>query len=230
MNSYQISRDGQMLGEFVESQIHEGLQTGYFQPTDWCWSQGMAEWQGLGTLFQQPQARALPQPSMTPAAAAVNPYAAPRANVVRKTNVTPLQRRLEQASLGARFGANLIDNLSMVACAIPFGLLSESKNFEQADNTWLIAGAGLFLVLLVVNCIFIVTNGQTLGKKLVGIRTATMDGGKAGFARIFFLRFFVAQCLLGMIPLWGLIDILFIFGSEQRCLHDKIAGTQVIDA
>ena len=28
----------------------------------------------------------------------------------------------------------------------------------------------------------------------------------------------------------GLIDALFIFGSEKRCLHDYIAGTIVVDA
>lgn len=228
MKSYQISREGQMLGEFVESQIHEGLQTGYFQPTDWCWTPGMAEWQGLDTLFQRPQASALPQPSITQAA--VNPYAAPRANVVRKTNVTPVQQRLQQASLGARFGANLIDNRSIVASFIPFAFLSDSKDLEKADTTWLATGAGLFLIVMVVNCMFLASNGQTLGKKLVGIRTVTMDGEKAGFARMFFLRFLVAQGLLEMIPLWGLIDVLCIFGSEQRCLHDKIAGTQVLDA
>lgn len=216
-----------MLGEFVESQIHEGLQTGYFLPTDWCWTEGMAEWQGLGSLFQRPQA--VPQPSMTPAATAVNPYAAPRANVVRKANVSPLKIRQQQASLGARFGANLLDALSVAACAIPFAFVSDSRNLEQSDHTWLLAGAGLILALLVANCIFIATNGQTLGKKIVGIRTTTMDGEKAGFARIFFLRYLVAQALLGIIPLWGLIDVLFIFGSEQRCLHDKIAGTQVLD-
>jgi uncharacterized RDD family membrane protein YckC len=226
MKSYQIAREGQALGEFVEAQIQEGLQTGYFLPTDWCWSEGMAEWQGLGGLFQQP--RSLPAPNMV-MEAAVNPYAAPRSNVVRPSN-TP-KRLLQRASLGARFGANLLDNLTMVACVVPFAFLSDSNDLEQNDMTYLAGGLGLLLLLVIVNCIFLITNGQTIGKKMVGIRTARMDDGeKAGFFQIVFLRFLIAQGLLGMIPLWGLIDILFIFGSEQRCLHDKIAGTQVLDA
>ena len=29
--------------------------------------------------------------------------------------------------------------------------------------------------------------------------------------------------------LFVLVDILFIFGKERRCVHDYIAGTKVID-
>jgi len=35
--------------------------------------------------------------------------------------------------------------------------------------------------------------------------------------------------LIGLVvPFYGLVDILFIFGSERRCLHDLIAGTVVV--
>jgi hypothetical protein len=33
-----------------------------------------------------------------------------------------------------------------------------------------------------------------------------------------------------MIPLFGIIDALFIFGDARQCLHDKIADTIVIKA
>jgi hypothetical protein len=46
---------------------------------------------------------------------------------------------------------------------------------------------------------------------------------------VFWLRNFV-NGLLGMIPLYGLIEILFIFGESQQCLHDKIADTIVVKA
>jgi uncharacterized RDD family membrane protein YckC len=240
MKSYQISREGQVLGEFVESQIQEGLQSGYFRPSDWCWSDGMTEWQGVGAVFRQPQ----PQPSFVPHSlppppesevrsfepAVLNPYAAPKANVMR-TMSPAVRQRIEPASLGARFGANFIDNLILVLCFLPTGLLGVSEEVGNPADTWMLVGLGVFAVVLVLNCAFIASNGQTIGKRMVGIRTVRMDDGeKAGFLRIVFLRFLVGQGLLGMIPLWNLIDILFIFGDERRCLHDKIAGTQVIDA
>lgn len=238
MKSYQISREGQVLGEFVEAQIQEGLQTGYFRPSDWCWSDGMAEWQGVGAVFPRPQPMSLPfQPLAEPDARPVdtspvdlNPYAAPKANGVRRIG-SPAKKLIEPASLGSRFVAAFIDSLSLVVWTIPVWFVGPS---DQAGSVhvMLFVMAGLFLMMLVLNVIYLVSNGQTIGKKMAGIRIVRMDGGdeKASFFRIVFLRSFVAQGLLGIIPLWNLIDILFIFGEERRCLHDKIADTQVINA
>jgi hypothetical protein len=36
--------------------------------------------------------------------------------------------------------------------------------------------------------------------------------------------------LLGIIPLYGIIDLLFIFGQRRQCIHDLIADTIVIKA
>ena len=33
--------------------------------------------------------------------------------------------------------------------------------------------------------------------------------------------------MLSVIPLYGFIDALFIFGESRQCLHDKIADTIV---
>jgi uncharacterized RDD family membrane protein YckC len=36
--------------------------------------------------------------------------------------------------------------------------------------------------------------------------------------------------LIGIIPLYTIIDLLFIFGEQRQCLHDKIADTIVVKA
>ena len=75
--------------------------------------------------------------------------------------------------------------------------------------------------------------GQTFCKKMLGIKIVRNDGSRAGLGRIFWLRMFVPG-LVGAIPLvgglFGLIDPLFIFGEEKRCLHDLIADTIVVTA
>jgi hypothetical protein len=43
------------------------------------------------------------------------------------------------------------------------------------------------------------------------------------------LRNFV-NALLGVIPLYGLVDPLFIFGVRRQCVHHLIADTMVIRA
>jgi uncharacterized RDD family membrane protein YckC len=34
--------------------------------------------------------------------------------------------------------------------------------------------------------------------------------------------------LIGIIPFYGLVDVLFIFREDKRCIHDLIAGTHVV--
>ncbi len=90
-----------------------------------------------------------------------------------------------------------------------------------------------FLVLLNVNLYFLIKNGQTIGKKMVGSRmVSAATGNKVSFLRIIFLRY--APFGLAFIPnlgkLLNLLDCLFVFREDRRCIHDLIAGTVVVDA
>jgi uncharacterized RDD family membrane protein YckC len=102
-------------------------------------------------------------------------------------------------------------------------------------NGQAIAGAGLWLALLGfvawvwLTILFVSRNGQSIGKKLLGIKVVRSDGSKASLGRIFWLRN-VVNTLLGLIPMYGLVDALLIFGEARQCVHDKIADTIVIKA
>ena len=76
-------------------------------------------------------------------------------------------------------------------------------------------------------------HGQTLGKKILGIKIVRSDGSRAGLRRIVLLRYLVPG-IIGAIPyvgfIFSLIDPLFIFGDEKRCVHDLMADTIVVDA
>jgi uncharacterized RDD family membrane protein YckC len=94
-------------------------------------------------------------------------------------------------------------------------------------NVWLpLLGLAAWLFLTVM---FVSRNGQSIGKKLTGIKVVRADGSKASLGRIVLLRNLL-NLLLNMIPLYGLVDALMIFGDRQQCAHDKIADTIVIRA
>jgi uncharacterized RDD family membrane protein YckC len=87
------------------------------------------------------------------------------------------------------------------------------------------------LIVMVVNLVLLQRNGQTIGKKMLGIRIVRSDGSRATLGRIFWLRGFV-NGLFYYIPfvgrLYALVDSLAIFGSARRCVHDYVADTIVV--
>ena len=68
-----------------------------------------------------------------------------------------------------------------------------------------------------------------MAKRMLEIRVVRSDGSQASLGRIFWLRN-VVNCLLGIIPLYSIIDLLFIFGERRQCIHDLIADTIVVKA
>jgi uncharacterized RDD family membrane protein YckC len=102
-----------------------------------------------------------------------------------------------------------------------------------AFNTFL--GVISLLVLLsipVVQVVMLSSSGQTIGKRALGIRIVKVDTGQnGGFVPNVLLRAWLIY-LLSVIPILGtilgLVDVLFIFREDKRCIHDLIAGTHVI--
>ena len=83
-----------------------------------------------------------------------------------------------------------------------------------------------FFLLFVYWFIFWTVTGQTVGKRMMGVRVARIDGGRMKASNT--LRRIIMY-FLGMIPFflgffWILID------DERRGWHDKFAGTCVIYA
>ena len=85
------------------------------------------------------------------------------------------------------------------------------------------------LIVFIFQMVLLTKDGQTLGKKALKIRIVKRDTGvNGGFVPNVLLRLIV-NGLIGFIPFCGLVDILFIFRSDRRCIHDMIAGTQVVN-
>ena len=86
-----------------------------------------------------------------------------------------------------------------------------------------------FVAWLWLTITYMHRNGQSIAKKFLAIKVIRADGTPASLSRLVWLRN-VVNGLISIIPLYGLIDVLFIFGESRQCLHDKIAGTIVVKA
>ena len=95
---------------------------------------------------------------------------------------------------------------------------------------WTAAGLVLYVAL---NGYLLAKEGQTLGKQLVGTRIVDLAGEVPSFGKLIFLRytlFFLLPLIPILGPMIGLLDGLWIFGREKRCVHDVLAGTRVVTA
>ena len=87
-----------------------------------------------------------------------------------------------------------------------------------------------WLVYFICQAVLLSLYGQSIGKKLLGIKivqNSTLQNG--GFINNVLLRVGLNSLLIA-IPFYALIDILCIFRQDHRCLHDLIAGTVVVEA
>ena len=164
-----------------------------------------------------------------------NPYAPPQAMVqdIPVGLVTPAER-------GMRLAASILDAIvagGMIYAPFFLGAIAAgvSLDGDVNEDTLLAVGGVPALIGLVVWCWltirFVLRNGQSIGKRMIGIKVVRGDGSRASFGRIFWLRN-VVPALLGAVTfnIFSLIDVLFIFGESRQCLHDKIADTIVIQA
>ena len=147
----------------------------------------------------------------------------------------------ELAGRGRRLGAYLIDTIIagivLVAVAYfnpgPLGVTMLDLVRDPMTQQMSTAGGIAYLVIfMVINGYLLVTKGQTLGKLALDIRIVdAASNGAATAVKILGLRY-VLVMLVGAIPiiggLLGIIDFLFIFREDRRCVHDLIAGTKVV--
>ncbi len=132
---------------------------------------------------------------------------------------------------------SLLFFLTMIPAIVMALMTGAFGQHDEALNPLMYLGVGisllLVLVLFVVQVVGISTRGQSVGKKLCGVRIVRTNGAPAGFLHGFLLRNVVGS-LLGAIhyvgPLFSIVDTLFIFRDDRRCVHDLIADTRVVVA
>jgi len=97
-------------------------------------------------------------------------------------------------------------------------------------GSWLVNGILLFLTLgigWVIWWFIVAPRGQNPGKAVVGLRVIRTDG-RAVSTGYMFLRGLVG-IVLGFIPLY-LDELWLLWDKDAQTLHDKVAGTVVVQA
>ena len=162
-----------------------------------------------------------------------NPYATPSADVA----VEDLSEEL-LAGRFARLIAAIVDGIILGLVIVPlmflFGYWERAiagQNILVEAIVWTIA---TLLLWVVINGYTLAKRGQTLGKILLGVRIVSVeDGNILPVWKVFFVRY-LPITLVSQIPLLGffafLINALFIFRSDKRCVHDLMAGSRVVKA
>lgn len=142
----------------------------------------------------------------------------------------PLTQRL--AARGARLRAFLIDRFATLALP-PFIGNALAMSFGRSSPSVFVA-CTLLGMLGVLGMIgyqlhLLTTTGQSLGKRAMGLKVVRVDGSPVDLGRLIFLRNLVPEVIgVATCGLFGVINALFVFGNDRRCLHDHIADTQVI--
>jgi uncharacterized RDD family membrane protein YckC len=165
-----------------------------------------------------------------------NPYAPPVAEVL---DIPAAAEEQVPAPRATRLGAYLLDSVifgAKVYMPFTFGSM-----FSGVTATSRAAGFGVGLLLGCIGFAVwawitvkdVMANGQSIAKKMLGIKVVQANGTPASLGRIFWRRN-VINVIIGAVPILGaiynVVDVLFIFGESQQCLHDKIADTIVVIA
>lgn len=127
---------------------------------------------------------------------------------------------MNPAGFWARFAANLLDGLII---GLPLSFISYLL-FGSWDETPITSLGNVLYTLLVP----VLWYGYTIGKKVLGIRIAKVDGSKLGFGTML-LRVVVGGLIYAFTFGIALIVSAFMVAirEDKRAIHDFIAGTYV---
>lgn len=162
-----------------------------------------------------------------------NPYRAPNAPLLQD------ERREfdERATRWERLKAQLVNGFVLAGGMFLALMLGVALSSATENTALVMVGLGVATIwgigVAIYNVRLLTEHGQSIGKRYIGIKVVSANGLPATLGQLVLRRYILFQ-LIGMIPylgpLVGLVDVLMIFGEEQRCLHDLAADTVVVRA
>lgn len=133
-----------------------------------------------------------------------------------------------------RLLASIIDGFILIALTAP--LLYSMLTFSTTRIEIFFIDLLGYIIFMLINYSFLVNDGQTIGKKILKIKIVNLEGEVPSkkFLAIRYSVFFISNGLpfngiaKTIMALLSLVNVLFIFRKDKRCLHDHIAKTIVI--
>lgn len=148
--------------------------------------------------------------------------------------MAPSESGIPLAGRGQRLLAAITDSVISLIVILPvfMSLYTEEEMANPSLETNIMGLVFGVISMLVLHGYLLHYYGQTIGKRLVGIRIVDLHNQQISLSHYLYKRY-LPMSLVSLIPgfgviLVGLVNPLMIFGKEQRCLHDYIAGTKVI--
>ena len=137
------------------------------------------------------------------------------------------------AEPGTRLVAHIVDQLALFApflgCVLLAVMLSPGTGSDDTVlGLFVLLGVVLMLGVMGYQLYLLSASGQSIGKRMLGIQVVRNDGSRASFGRLLLLRICVPGAISAGCGLFGLIDVLFIFAADRRCVHDHLADTKVV--
>jgi len=245
-----IGGDGKEYGPATPDQIRTWIKAGRANLETKAKALGSEEWRRIGDFAE------FAPPSDTPPVMSEEGAFTSSTSSAAPAPAAPAGPVL--ADRGQRLLARVIDWFIEMLCAVPGGIIlgrevvkiviaatqGKEPDFSELDVPRLILGAsvllGAWLVLLGIQVWMLASRGQTIGKRIIGIRVVKLDGSPAGLIGAWLMRealITVFGMVAGFIPFVGPVllrpafhvtDWCLIFRDDQRCLHDTLAGTKVV--
>lgn len=224
-----IGGDGKEYGPVSVEQVREWLASGRANLETRAKHIGYEQWKRLGDFDEfAPQPVSAPPPVLEGATVAGGAVLAHR------------WRRLVAAFIDGMLSGLALIPTTAAMMHVLMGKMDQiqSGQFGAQDMFPLLMenigkSAVLLVILVVGQACLLAFRGQSVGKLLLGIRIVRFStGAPADFLHVYIIRSFV-PFLIGRIPIlnffFWITDICFIFREDQRCLHDLMADTQVVN-
>lgn len=249
--NYFIFKDGESIGPLGDKEIENGIRSGRFVPNDLACREGETGWNSLSLFFPTAAPQVAPSPFDPPPQARTPAYSSPPPQFgagaapggsYQPGNAGQGPMNLAVAPgpagmnpyangdfiLGPRIGAVLIDG----AISIPLAVMAFIPFIG-------IIGAPLFCAYWISrDAIF---GGQSVGKKVVGLRVVKPDGSPFEWLDSVKRNIIYLAALLMIIPWFGIflhaivagplgiVELIMVLTSGQR-IGDRIGNTYVVRA